>query len=95
MHIILFMKIISVAVLGHSHIRDLESLNHSTINVSENLQITLSYHFRCGSTFEIYLDNSDLLDLVVDLHPDIVLVYLGGNDIRIQTPLSTVYANCK
>ena len=89
-----FMKNISVAILGHSYVRDLKALNHSTIAVTENLQITLSYHFRCGGTFEAFLNNSDFLDSV-SLHPDIVLVYLGGNDVRIQTPLSVVYANCK
>ena len=46
-----------VAILGHSYVRDVESLNNSTIEVSENLHISLSYHFCSGSTFERFLNN--------------------------------------
>lgn len=89
------METVNVCMIGHSYIRYLHNENLRFVEIKHNLRAQLSYVFRAGATFRTFLENKGWVDLAKGSNPDIIIVYLGGNDIREQTPLQVVYKNAK
>ena len=83
-----------VLILGHSYVRDLERLGNREITVN-NILVHLSYLSFPGFRFVDFLQSPKLLDKAISLFPDIILVILGGNDIRTDVDLSVVKDNCR
>lgn len=87
----LFMKI---AIFGHSYVRDLELLGHSDFVISE-VPVSFQYFAFPGAGFRKFLNNPRLLDEVVLEKPDILVIILGGNDIKVNVELKEIKENCK
>ena len=83
-----------VLIFGHSYVRDLERLGHKEITVN-NISLQLAYLSFPGFRFVDLLQNPELLDKAISLDPDIIIVILGGNDIRTDIDLSEVRDNCR
>ena len=85
-------------IIGHSYVRDLKSfseLHHqSRIKLPEGFDLHLFFSFVPGATFETYLNHPELLDASGNINPDIVVIILGGNDLRSDVSLSVVKNNC-
>lgn len=79
-----------IVIIGHSYVRDLERLRVFQI-CDKNLTLNLNYFYIAGATFQTFLDNFEILNKVFDRKPDIVVVYLGGNDIKINVHIQKVY----
>ena len=83
-------------IIGHSYVRDLRSfLKHeSEVILPTGNSVELVYSFVPGATFETFLDRPEILDNSVYLNPDIVIVILGGNDLKSDVDLSFVKDKC-
>lgn len=69
-------------LFGHSYIRDLQSLGIKEITVDDKFTVELNYIFKAGATINHYYNNKGLLDPLIASSPDILFVFLGGNDLR-------------
>ena len=85
-------------IIGHSHVRDLgqyfKTVNINCIKSTNGCE--LYPRFKCipGATYSTYLKNPELLDYSSDASPCIIVVILGGNDIKVSVDLSTVKNSC-
>ena len=76
------MRAFSVLLFGHSYIRDLQNLGIKEITVDDKFTIEFNYVFKAGATINHYWNNKGLLDPIIASPPDILFVFLGGNDLR-------------
>lgn len=71
-----------ILLFGHSYIRDLQKLGNKEIDVDNKYSVEFNYIFRTGGTISHYWNNKGLLDPLIASSPDILFIFLGGNDIR-------------
>ena len=83
-----------VSIFGHSYVRDLSRLGHDYLIISDTT-IHLDYFSYPGYGFQEFLSNPSLFDNLLQSKPDIVLVILGGNDIKVHVDLSEVKSHCE
>lgn len=83
-----------VSIFGHSYVRDLQRLGHESATIND-VTATLKYYSFPGSGFKDFLSNGDLLNGLVQGKPDIVVVVLGGNDIKVDVDISNVKHDCE
>ena len=87
-----------VLLIGHSFVRDLKShidKHHQRIvNVPNGKNFQLFFSFVPGATFETYLSQPELLDYALQLNPEVIVIILGGNDIKRDVDLSVVKDHC-
>lgn len=92
------MPLLKVGIFGHSYIRDLarysEQFNLNNIEVGSDT-LSLRFFSHPGSTFKTFLDHPELLEDVLEFNPRILVVYLGGNDLKTDVELKKVKDNCK
>lgn len=88
------MKIINITLLGHSYIRDLKSLGHDNL-VVQNCIFKFKYFYKPGATIGSYLSNRSLLEPIFINPPDILFVFLGGNDLRSDWNIHDIILNYK
>ena len=85
-------------LIGHSYVRDLKSFIKShqqqVVKLPNGNGLQLFFSFVSGATYETYLNHPELLDGSVDVNADIIVVVLGGNDIKCDVDLSVVKSNC-
>ena len=95
----LFRAIMKIVVFGHSYVRDLKLFclnnNITSVKVSQNNSLELKFSFVSGATFNKFITDTSLLTELFENPPQIVLVILGGNDIRTDTDLTRVREDCK
>lgn len=84
-----------VALFGHSYIRDLARLGFHNIKVSDDVVLDLRYFSFPGHTFADFLVDPSKFQEVIQFQPNIIVVYLGGNDIKVDVELQQVYSDCK
>ena len=77
------MKTFNVCLLGHSYIRDLKSLDIHEIVIDSSYRIQFNYIFKPGANIPYFLKNENLESLY-SCAPDVVFLFLGGNDIRLD-----------
>ena len=83
-----------VLIFGHSYVRDLSQLGNRLVNVKE-LPVHFSYFSYPGFSFSDFLEKPHLLDCLIQEDPDIVVVVLGGNDLKVNVELVQVRENCE
>ena len=92
-------SMVLVTVIGHSHVRDLRffsEVNHNDEIVLPNGNIIqLEFCFISGATFLTFLENSEVLDTFAESNPDIVLIILGGNDLKKDVELVGIKKKCR
>ena len=84
----------SVAVFGHSYVRDLQQLGYSHL-VYPNISVPINYFSFPGFGFHNFILNPGLLDNLVSCKPDIVIIFLGGNDIKVNVDINFVKRDCE
>ena len=77
------MKTFKVCLLGHSYIRDLKSLDIHEIVIDSSYRIQFNYIFKPGANIPYFLKNENLESLY-SCAPDVLFLFLGGNDIRLD-----------
>ena len=82
----------NVVVFGHSYVRDLSRQGITEFSMADN-SFRLDYVSLPGANFCSF-DHTDHFEVVKSKKPDFVVVILGGNDLRVKTDLSKVYADC-
>ena len=83
-----------VAVYGHSFVRDLADLGTSHIYI-KNTGVDFKYFFYPGFSFRNFVLQPQLLDCLIPEDPDIVVVILGGNDLKVDVELCNVKIDCE
>ena len=83
-----------VAIFGHSYVRDLQQLGYSHLIYSD-VCVPLNFFSFPGSGFHKFILEPSLLDELVSCKPDIVVIFLGGNDIKIDVDLNFVKRDCE
>ena len=83
-----------IAIFGHSYVRDLGTLGTNSINIRNSINELVYFSFP-GACFNKFLHNTKLLNELVACKPDVVIVILGGNDIKVQTDLDIVKSDCQ
>ena len=78
------MKTFKVSFFGHSYIRDLEKLGNFEVTVDDRFSIECSYFYRPGGTARYFSENKRDLGPLLSSSPDVVVVFLGGNDLRLD-----------
>ena len=71
-----------VLLFGHSYIRDLQNLGHKEIVVDDKFTVELEYLFKAGGTVAHYWKHKEILDPLIASSPDVLFIFLGGNDLR-------------
>lgn len=88
-----------VTFFGHSYVRDLKlfCLNRdiNKIVTSENVSLDLDFFFVCGATFNTFISDPSLLSQIFDNPPEILVVVLGGNDVKVNVNLLKIRQSCK
>lgn len=84
-----------ILLFGHSYIRDLQSLGNKEIIVDNKFTIELSYLFKPGGTVAHYNSNKGLLDPLIASSPDVLFIFLGGNDLRTNWNIHDTIFNYK
>ena len=77
------MKTFKVCLLGHSYIRDLKDLDIHEIVVDNSYRVQFHYIFKPGANIPYFL-RSKSLEPLYSCSPDIIFLFLGGNDIRLD-----------
>ena len=83
-----------VSIFGHSYVRNLSRLGHDYLIIG-GTTIHLGYFSYPGYGFQEFLSNPSLFDNLLQSKPDIMLVILGGNDIKVHVDLSEVKSHCE
>lgn len=81
-----------VTFIGHSYVRDLDE-RHTELEV-RNKMFTAKYIAVPGGTFRTYLHNLHYFEALKNTRPDIVVVILGGNDLKSEAGLSRNFSEC-
>ena len=85
-----------ILLFGHSYIRDIQNLGHKEVIVDDKFTIDLEYIFKPGGTVTHYCNNKGLLDPLIASSPDVLFIFLGGNDLRTDRDIYdtiTLYKN--
>ena len=77
------MRVYKVCLAGHSYIRDLRNLDISEISVDDRFQVQFKYIFKPGANIP-YFSHINNLEPLFSFAPDIVFLFLGGNDLRLD-----------
>ena len=83
-YIVWDMRTFKVTLFGHSYIRDLNSLDNKQLVVDDKFKVDLRYLFRSGATVNYYFFNEDSYETLFSDSPDVIFIFLGGNDLRID-----------
>lgn len=83
-----------IAIFGHSYVRDLQSLDQYQINL-KNTRANLFYFSFPGACFKDFFCKEKRFKDIVSCAPNIVIVLLGGNDIKVTHDLNIVKEDCK
>lgn len=83
-----------VGVIGHSYVRDLQRLDYSNL-VYGDLKVPINYFAFPGFGYRNFILNPSLLDSLVEYHPEVTVIFLGGNDIKEQVDLNCVKSDCE
>ena len=84
-----------VAILGHSYVRDLESLTVYSGVLNDNKPYEIKYFFKEGSCFDYWLDWPQLLHDCIEFNPDILFIILGGNSLKEHVRVSLIKQKAK
>ena len=82
-----------VAIFGHSYVRDLKQLGFSHL-IFEDFDVPVDYFDFPGSGFHDFILNPSLLDKLVIYNPTVIVIFLGGNDLKVNLDLDIVKHNC-
>ena len=74
--------------------RDLQRLGHDSLTIN-GITAHLNYFAYLGYGFKKILSNHRLFDNLIQGKPDIVVVLLGGNDIKVNVEISAVKSDCE
>ena len=78
-----------VAIFGHSYVRYLQQLGYSHL-VYTNISVPVDYFSFPGFGFCNFILNPGLFDDLVSCKPDILIIFLGGNDIKVNVDINFV-----
>ena len=82
---------IKVGFIGHSYIRDICSLGVSEIEV-DNFNIHFKYFYKPGGNLRNITHGDIFVKSLLEYKPEIVFLFIGGNDLRLDFPLKeTIY----
>ena len=82
-----------VTLIGHSYVGDLSRCGKTEIVVFDTV-FRLNFFSVSGATFSTFINNPVYFDQLKSQLPDIVIVILGGNDLKINIDLSQNYEEC-
>ena len=83
-----------IAIFGHSYIRDIQTLGHNKLTFGDT-KVELNYFPFPGACFKDFVYNKEKLHDVILFAPDIIVVILGGNDIKVVKDLNVIKDDCK
>ena len=83
-----------ISIFGHSYVRDLQRLGHDTLTIN-GITAHLNFFAYPGFGFKDFLSNHRLFDNLIQGKPNIVVVLLGGNDIKVHVEVSSVKSDCE
>ena len=83
-----------IAILGHSYVRDLQQLGYSFL-IFDDFKVPIEFFSFPGFCYRNFVLNPNLLDNLVHYNPEVTVVFLGGNDIKVNVDLNTVKADCE
>lgn len=89
------MRNFRVLLFGHSYIRDLQKLGHKEISIDEDFSIEFDYISKPGATIAHYCSNKGVLDPLIASAPDVLFIFLGGNDLRTDWNIHDTICNYK
>lgn len=72
---------LKIGFVGHSFVRDLESIKDSEWKLENGRATECKYFFIPGSCYKNWVEFPQELHDLIDFKPDILVVYLGGNSI--------------
>ena len=75
------MACLKVAILGHSYVRDLESLSIYEGFLNDNTPYEIKYFFEADSCFDFWLNWPQILHDCIEFQPNILFVVLGSNSL--------------
>ena len=78
------MRTFKVTLFGHSYIRDLRNLENKQLVVDHSYDVHLRYLFKPGATIAHYFSNEEAYEGLFTDSPDVIFVFLGGNDLRVD-----------
>lgn len=78
------MRTYKVTLFGHSYIRDLHSLDNKQLLVDQDYKVELRYLFSPGATIAHYFSHEDSYECLFSDSPDVIFIFLGGNDLRVD-----------
>ena len=81
-----------VTFIGHSYVRDLARQNFEVL--LRDTLVTPQYIAVPGGTFKTFLKNPHYFDTLRHTQPEIVVVLLGGNDIKSEAGLQKTFEEC-
>ena len=82
---------IRLGFIGHSYVRDICSLGISEIEV-ENFNIYFKYFYKPGVNLRNIGASDIFVKSLLEYKPEIVFLFIGGNDLRSDFPLKeTIY----
>lgn len=84
-----------VAILGHSIVRDLNSLGSYHGIISENHTYTLQFFYISGSCFRTWLDWPQKLHNLVEWEPHLVFLVLGSNSVLSKDSVKDLIAQAR
>jgi len=90
---VLAASMIKVALLGHSYVKYLPQHMDSPFSNENGTEFHCNYFYRSGATFASMI-NDDILQEIREFHPDIILVIMGGNDIKDDVDNKKIYDRC-
>ena len=76
------MRTYRVTLFGHSYIRHLGRLENKQLLVDEDYKLELRYMFKPGATIDYYFYNPGSYECLFSDSPDVIFLFLGGNDLR-------------
>ena len=82
-----------ISIFGHSYVRDLQQLGNEYISLGSE-RAFLNYFAFPGSSYHTFLLNPNLLSSLIDSAPDVLVVILGGNDLKVNIDLNDVKSDC-
>ena len=88
------MKVYKACLLGHSYIRDLKNLEISEIAVDDCYKVYFQYLFKPGGNIP-YFSQFNNLEPLFSFTPDIIFIFLGGNDLRLDFDIHNTISQYK
>lgn len=84
-----------ILLFGHSYIRDLSNLGHKEIVIDNKFTLEFEYLSKPGGTVAHFFKNKGVLDPLIASAPDILFIFLGGNDLRTDWDIHETIYNYK